>query len=81
MPVQGTAADLMKLAMVKLGPRLEPLGAHLVLQVHDELVIETPEDQAEEVAELAREVMRTAWEFEVPLEVGTGIGSNWLEAK
>ncbi|RIH84615.1 DNA polymerase I, thermostable [Calidithermus roseus] len=81
MPVQGTAADLMKLAMVKLGPRLEPLEAHLVLQVHDELVIEAPRDRAEEVAGLAREVMRTAWEFEVPLEVDTGIGENWLEAK
>jgi len=81
MPVQGTAADLMKLAMVKLSPKLEPLKAQLVLQVHDELVIEAPEEHAEEVAELARQTMRTAWEFEVPLEVGTGVGENWLEAK
>ena len=81
MPVQGTAADLMKLAMVKLQPELERLEAHLVLQVHDELLVEAPAEKAEAVALVMREVMRQAWAFEVPLEVGTGIGENWLEAK
>ena len=81
MPVQGTAADLMKLAMVKLQPELEGLEAHLVLQVHDELLVEAPAHKAERVARVMREVMQNAWALEVPLEVGTGIGENWLEAK
>lgn len=81
MPVQGTAADLMKLAMVKLQPELERLQAHLVLQVHDELLVEAPAERALTVAGVVREVMQQAWAFAVPLEVGTGIGENWLEAK
>ncbi|PZA05690.1 DNA polymerase I [Meiothermus sp. PNK-Is4] len=81
MPVQGTAADLMKLAMVKLYPKLKERGAHLVLQVHDELVVEAPEPLTKEVAEVMREVMQNVWELDVPLEVGVGIGHNWLEAK
>ena len=81
MPVQGTAADLIKLAMVQVEPKLEPLGAHLVLQVHDELVVEAPVARAEEVARVVQETMRDAWKFEVPLEVGVGVGENWLEAK
>lgn len=81
MPVQGTAADLIKLAMVKLQPELKRLGAYLVLQVHDELLVEATADKAEEVAGVVREVMQNAWALEVPLEVGTGIGENWLEAK
>lgn len=82
MPVQGTATgDLMKLAMVKLQPELDRLEAHLVLQVHDELLVEVAQEKAQEVAQVMREVMQTAWRFEVPLEVGIGIGDNWLEAK
>ncbi|KGQ20947.1 DNA polymerase I [Thermus filiformis] len=81
MPVQGTAADLMKIAMVKLFPRLKPLGAHLLLQVHDELVLEVPEDRAEEAKALVKEVMENAYPLDVPLEVEVGVGRDWLEAK
>ncbi|GIW35039.1 MAG: DNA polymerase I, thermostable [Meiothermus sp.] len=81
MPVQGTAADLIKLAMVKLQPELERLGAHLVLQVHDELLVEAEESRVPEVSEAVRAVMQGAWQLEVPLEVGIGVGDNWLEAK
>jgi DNA polymerase-1 len=82
MPIQGTATgDLMKLAMVKLQPELDQLGAHLVLQVHDELLVEAADEKVQEVAQVMREVMQNAWRFEVPLEVGIGIGENWLEAK
>lgn len=81
MPVQGTAADLMKIAMVKLFPKLKPLGAHLLLQVHDELVLEVPKDRAEEAKALVKEVMEAAYPLEVPLEVEVGLGLNWLEAK
>lgn len=81
MPVQGTAADLLKLAMVRLAPQLTPLDTHLLLQVHDELVLEAPQDRAQEAAQLVQKVMQDAWELVVPLEVGLGMGSNWLEAK
>ncbi len=80
MPIQGTAADLIKLAMVELEPALPP-GAALLLQVHDELVIETPEQKADETAEVVRRTMEGVWELDVPLRVEVGIGRNWLEAK
>lgn len=81
MPVQGTAADLMKLAMVKLFPRLEEMGARILLQVHDELVLEAPKERAEAVARLAKEVMEGVYPLAVPLEVEVGIGEDWLSAK
>ncbi len=82
MPIQGTATgDLMRLAMVKLQPELERLSAHMVLQVHDELLVEAAAENAEEVAQVVQQVMQNAWKFAVPLEVGVGIGDNWLEAK
>jgi DNA polymerase-1 len=81
MPVQGTAADLMKLAMVKLFPRLEEMGARMLLQVHDELVLEAPKERAEAVARLAKEVMEGVYPLAVPLEVEVGMGEDWLSAK
>ncbi|MEJ5336252.1 MAG: DNA polymerase I [Thermus sp.] len=81
MPVQGTAADLMKLAMVKLFPRLRPLGVRILLQVHDELVLEAPKARAEEAAQLAKETMEGAYPLSVPLEVEVGMGEDWLSAK
>jgi DNA polymerase-1 len=81
MPVQGTAADLMKLAMVKLFPRLEEAGGRMLLQVHDELVLEAPKERAEAVARLAKEVMEGVYPLAVPLEVEVGIGEDWLSAK
>jgi len=81
MPVQGTAADLMKLAMVKLFPRLEEMGGRMLLQVHDELVLEAPKEMAEAVARLAKEVMEGVYPLAVPLEVEVGIGEDWLSAK
>lgn len=81
MPVQGTAADLMKMAMVALQPQLEQLDANLVLQVHDELVIEAEASKAEQVSELTKAVMQDVYGMVVPLEVGVGVGENWLDAK
>ncbi len=81
MPIQGTAADLIKLAMVRLAPRLDALGAGLLLQVHDELVIEAPADRAEEVAGVTREAMEGVWPLRVPLVAEVGIGDDWLSAK
>jgi len=81
MPIQGTAADLIKLAMVKLAPELEAQGARLLLQVHDELVIEAPAERAEEAAEKTKEVMESVWPLKVPLVAEVGIGPNWVDAK
>ncbi|MFC1607603.1 DNA polymerase I [Candidatus Latescibacterota bacterium] len=82
MPIQGSAADLIKVSMVNLRKRLVDEGsqAHMVLQVHDELVFEVPENEIESVEAIVRETMESAMELEVPLVVDIGHGSHWLEA-
>ncbi len=81
-PVQGSAADLIKLAMVRVWRELEARGlrTRMVLQVHDELVFDVPRGEVETVRPLIADAMRTAYDFGVPLEVEIGIGDNWLEA-
>jgi DNA polymerase I len=81
MPIQGSAADIMKLAMLALAPALSPLGGRLLLQVHDEVVAEVPTARAQAAAALTRDVMAEAYPLEVPLAAEVGIGPNWLEAK
>ena len=83
MPIQGTAADIMKLAMVNVHRRLkaEKLSAKIILQVHDELIVECPEAEAEAVREILRDEMERAAELSVPLTVDAHIGKNWMEAK
>ena len=81
MPIQGTAADIIKFAMIRLDERLDALGARLLLQVHDELLIEAPEDRAEEVARVTREIMEGAASLSVPLAVEVGTGPNWYDTK
>ena len=83
MPIQGTAADLMKLAMVRVRDRLraEGLSARLVLQVHDELIVECPEAEAERTASVLREEMEGAADLSVPLPAEARWGRDWLEAK
>ena len=81
-PIQGSAADLIKVAMVKVDRalRAEGLRAKMVLQIHDELVFDVPRGEVEKVKEIAAREMTTALDFGVPLEVGIGVGDNWLEA-
>ena len=83
MPVQGTAADVMKLAMVAVWKRLrqEGLRARLVLQVHDELIVECPEAETEQVKRLLTEEMERVTSLAVPLTAEAHCGRNWLEAK
>jgi len=83
MPIQGTAADVMKLAMVAVWKRLraEKPSARLVLQVHDELIVECPEAEAESVAKLLEEEMENVVHLSVPLTAEAHWGKNWLEAK
>jgi DNA polymerase-1 len=78
-PLQGTAADLIKLAMVRLHPQLEKHAARLLLQVHDELVLEAPAAAAPAVAGLVRGVMEHAAELAVPLQVEVASGPNWRD--
>lgn len=78
-PVQGSAADIIKIAMIRLHEALKPLKAQLLLQVHDELVIEADEAIAEETAELTRSIMENAMALLVPLKVDVGIGNHWAE--
>jgi len=82
-PLQGSAADLIKIAMVRLHRSLREHGmqAHLLLQVHDELVVEAPAAAVDQAVELVREAMQGAAELSVPLVVDVGVGENWLDAK
>jgi len=81
-PIQGSAADLIKIAMVKVARALKEAGlrAEMVLQIHDELLFDVPLSEVEAVKEIARREMTTAYDFGVPLEVGIGVGPNWLDA-
>jgi DNA polymerase-1 len=82
-PLQGTAADLIKLAMVRIDNEMQRRGgqAAMLLQVHDELVFEAPAEEAAEVAALAKREMERVGQLEVPLLVDVGIGDNWRDAK
>jgi len=81
-PVQGSAADIIKVAMVRIFARLarERLAAKMVLQVHDELVFEVPAEEVVTVRELVRAEMEGAAALSVPLAVEIGVGKNWREA-
>ena len=81
-PIQGTAADIIKIAMVKIADRLkrEGLKAEMLLQVHDELNFNVPLDEVERVKILVKEEMEGAFSLSVPLRVDIGVGQNWLEA-
>lgn len=80
MPIQGTAADILKRAMIDLADRLPP-SSPMILTVHDELVIEVPGDEADAVADVVRNRMTTAADLRVPLTVDLGIGDDWMSAK
>ena len=82
-PLQGSAADLIKIAMVRIHKALPAAGlkAQMLLQVHDELVIEAPAAEAERAGQLVKEHMEGAAKLDVPLLVTVGIGDNWMDAK
>ena len=81
-PIQGTAADIIKLAMVHVWQRLrdEKLQARLLLQVHDELIVEAPEEEIDEVKRILKEEMENVVHYSVPLTTEVGVGKTWLEA-
>jgi len=80
-PIQGSSADIIKLAMVRLHGALAPLPARLLLQVHDELVLEAAPEACAQVMALVCHTMETVVELQVPLQVEARSGSNWMEAK
>jgi len=79
MPIQGSAADILKIAMVRLFRALEDenLAARMILQVHDELVLEVPGEELRPVARLVRDVMENAWDLDASLQVDVKVGTNW----
>ena len=82
-PIQGTAADIMKIAMIKLFDRIEKekLSAKLILQVHDELIVECKKEESEQVKQVLKESMENATKLSIPLKVEISVANNWYEAK
>src|SRR5262249_37991769 len=82
MPIQGTAADLNKSAMIRIARRLQQdrHQTRMILQIHDELLFEVPEQEADAISSLVKFEMESVMPLTVPITVGVGIGKNWLEA-
>jgi DNA polymerase-1 len=81
-PIQGTAADLIKKAMIRIHALLkkERVRARMLLQLHDELLFEVPEEEIERVGAMVKEEMESVYELHVPLKVAVNVGKNWDEA-
>jgi DNA polymerase I len=83
MPIQGTASDIVKIAMIRVNAALEKenLETKMIMQVHDELLFESPKGEIDAATELIKREMEKAAELDVPLIVEVGSGSNWMDAK
>ena len=81
-PIQGSAADIIKLAMIAIQKRLsnEKWQSKMLLQVHDELVFDVPISELDEIKKIVKSEMENAFTLDVPLVVDIGVGNNWLEA-
>jgi DNA polymerase-1 len=80
-PIQGTAADMIKIAMINIAGRMEGMKSRMILQVHDELVFDTPKSEVEDLKKIVVKEMEGAVSLRVPLKAEVAVGSNWLEAK
>ena len=82
-PIQGTSADIIKLAMVKVYDEFKKrnIKSKMIIQVHDELIFDTLEEELEEVKQIVTEIMEHVYTLEVPLKVDVNYGKNWFEAK
>jgi DNA polymerase-1 len=83
MPIQGTASDIVKIAMLHVDQELKRAGlkARMLMQVHDELLVEVPDEEVAQVTEILRHEMETAVSLDVPLVADVGVGDNWMDAK
>jgi DNA polymerase I len=83
MPIQGTASDIVKIAMLHVDEEFKRNGleARLLMQVHDELLVEVPNSEVDKVTEILKREMETAVELDVPLVADVGVGENWMDAK
>ncbi len=81
MPLQGTAADIIKIAMLNVSRALEGMRSRLILQVHDELIVETALDEVAAVKEILRDKMENAFTLSVPLVVDISEGKSWFDCK
>ncbi|HJS22862.1 MAG TPA: DNA polymerase I, partial [Pyrinomonadaceae bacterium] len=83
MPIQGTASDIVKIAMLKVDEEFKRAGlsSRLLMQVHDELLVEVPEKEVSKVTEILKHEMETAVSLDVPLVADVGVGDNWMDAK
>ena len=83
MPIQGAAADIIKIAMIRVEDRLrrEGMASRLILQIHDELIVEAPEEEADRAAALLTEEMQNAVHLLVPMVADAHIGKTWYDAK
>jgi DNA polymerase-1 len=83
MPIQGTASDIVKIAMLHVDEamRREGVKARMLMQVHDELLVECPVSETDRVVEILRREMESAVELDVPLIADIGVGDNWMDAK
>lgn len=81
MPIQGTAADIIKIAMINVFEKLKEKKSKIILQVHDELIIEAPVDEADEIKNLLKYEMENAVKLSVPMKVNVAIGETWFDAK
>ncbi len=80
MPIQGTAAEMIKLAMIKIHEKLINLKTKMILQIHDELLFEVPDDELGEVKQMVIEEMESAMTLDIPIVVDSGVGESWFEA-
>lgn len=81
MPLQGTASDIIKMAMVKVAEGLKGMKSHMILQIHDELIVDSPADEVESIKNLLKTCMENVCDFEVPLTVSVSSGKNLFECK
>jgi len=83
MPIQGTASDIVKIAMIRVAAALEKEGlkTKMIMQVHDELLFEAPNDEVKRASEIIKREMENAAQLDVPLVVDVGAGANWMDAK
>ena len=81
MPLQGSAADIIKIAMIGVAKRLDGMKSRLIMQVHDELIVDTAADEIDAVKEILKSEMENAATLSVPLDVDISVGKNWMECK